>query len=102
MQRTRVRDFDAEIGNISAVANNAHNPQQGTLDELLPGKVHGWSAYVIGDYSYRRPCLCGWPGIERTTKRATDVELRRHIGRTPQGYAVARTLRRFGRAGNGA
>lgn len=102
MRPTKPKDFDREAPKIARVAGAARAPQQLSLDEQLPGQVHGWAPYIIGDYGYRRPCACGWPGEERATKRATDVEMRRHIGRTPQGSILERTFRKYGRGGSGA
>lgn len=102
MERTRQRSFEREIGAVSRVAGAATAPLQLSLDEQLPGKVHGWAPIVVGDYGYRRPCECGWPGTEYAKKVQADNALRAHIGRTPQGTAVLKTVRRFGRGGHGA
>lgn len=95
-------DFDREIKRISAIADAPTAPQQLNLDELLPGKVHGWKEVQPTDYGYLARCLCGWQAPERDRKIDAYRELRRHLMRTPQGSALMHTLRRVGRAGQGA
>lgn len=98
----RARDFEREIPKVIRVAESVNQPVQGTLDELLPGKVHGWDRVKATDYGYLAWCRCGWVSRERVSRDDVHREIRRHIARTPEGSIVTRNLRKFGRSGSGA
>lgn len=98
----RVRDFQSEIGKVSKVAGAARAPEQLTMDEILPGRVHEWVSVIPLDYGYRANCRCGWFSREVASKTTAQHLLRQHLLRTPQGQSIMQSLRKLGRAGNGA
>lgn len=98
----KLREFDREAPKIGRVAAAPQSPEQLNLDELLPGRCHGWDRVVPTDYGYVASCKCGWRAREMPTKRAAYYQMKRHLARTPQGQGLLKTLRKVGRAGNGA
>lgn len=98
----RARDFNREIPKVSRVAGSVNAPEQLSLDELIPGKAHGWESVRATEYGYIGRCLCGHVTRERVARSDCHTELRRHLARTPEGSIVTRNLRRFGRGGQGA
>lgn len=102
MARKRTRDFEREIPKIISVAESKNAPEQLSLDELRPGQVHGWDTVRATEYGYFGTCLCGWRSREMITRADAHHEIRRHLGRTPQGSVLLRTLRKLGRGGTGA
>lgn len=102
MKPTRTRAFEREIRTITTIAGAAAGNLQLSLDEQLPGKVHGHDQIIPTEYGYHAHCLCGWVSVEFAAKRSAHHAIRSHIGRTPQGRALLDTIRRVGRGGNGA
>lgn len=102
MKPARPKDFEREIPKIAAVANARRAPEQLSLDELVPQRVHGWGETIALEYGYVKTCKCGWRSREVESRSDAHRELRRHLGRTPQGSVLVRTLRRYGRGGSGA
>lgn len=102
MKPTRTREFRREIKHVSDVAGGASAPLQLSLDEQLPGKVHGHDRIIPTEYGYVAWCRCGWHSAEMADKRSVMYAIRAHVGRTPQGTAMLNTLRRVGRSANGS
>lgn len=102
MARQRTRSFDADIGEIMDVVRNDRAPDQLNFDELLPGEVHGHRKIQPTTYGYIAYCQCGWQSREVTAKQTARRRLMQHLGRTPQGNVLLRTLAKRGRGGSGA
>lgn len=102
MRIVKPKDFDREIGAISKVAGVFDADEQLSLDELVPGEVHGWGRTVASDWGYRIYCRCGFVTREVGSRAQAHTEIRRHIARTPQGSVLLRTFRKLGRGGSGA
>lgn len=96
------RRFDEEAPKIAKVARNVRAPLQLSFDELRPGDIHGHDIVQPLEYGYVARCRCGWHSRELPEKRSAVYELRSHLGRTPQGSVLLRTLRKYGRSGSGA
>lgn len=102
MRISKPRDFDRVQPAITRVVQGARGDEQLSLDELIPQRVHGWGETVATEWGYVKTCKCGWHSREVLTRSQAHHELRRHLGRTPQGSVLLRTLRKYGRGGGGA
>lgn len=98
----KVLDFDREAPRIARVAGAAKAEEQLSLAEQIPAQEHHLESIKLAEYGYTAECSCGQPLRERADRTQARREWTKHLARTPQGSALARTLRRVGRSANGA